>query len=268
MKLLIMGVGYVGMAFLKSLQGSSNEIFATTTRDERVEVIKPYVHHVLVLGKEGHNVLHEAVETCDALVILVAPQGKRSYEETYLGTSKTISSILERRKKTIYLLYTSSTSVYEGIQSGWANEEMFLSPTSEKGRILLETENIYLKFTNSCILRLGGIYGPGRELIARARALSGKELSGSGGKPTNHIHLEDIVSAIHFCLEHRLTGVYNLVNDDHPTRHELYSGLCTSLGISLPAWNLHLPESGAVGYKVSNDKICSAGFSLKFVIAS
>jgi hypothetical protein len=60
------------------------------------------------------------------------------------------------------------------------------------------------------------------------------------------------VEGISFCLKHRLIGIYNLVNDDHPTRKELYSNDIT--------WNPNLPH-GNKEYKVSNHKIISPGFT-------
>ena len=257
MKLIVMGAGYVGETLLKHLQGKPHEIFITTTRQERVKDLKAYGQSVLLLHPGENQAIKELIDACDGMIILIAPKNSHTYEETYLTTAKQISSALQGRKKPFYLLYTSSTSVYEG-QTSWVTEDLLLSPPSENGKILLSAEQQYLKAQiKACILRLGGIYGPGRELIDRAKRFSGKEMTGSGNESTNHSHLDDIVKALVFCLENSLAGIYNIVNDDHPTRQELYSELCRSIDIPSPVWNT---EPSQIGYKVSNEKIKDAGF--------
>lgn len=258
-----MGAGYVGMALLNYLQNQSHEIFITTTQENRVEDLKQYGQQVLVLPSSENKDLKKLIDSCDGMIILVAPKNSQNYEETYLHTAKTISSALRDRSTPFYLLYTSSTSVCEGLEE-WVTEEMVLHPKSENAKILLETERQYLNCgAVTCILRLGGIYGPERELIERAKRFSGKELAGTGNEPTNHIHLDDIVSAIGFCLDHALKGIYHLVNDDHRTRKELYSDLCQFIDLPGPIWNPNLPLERKGGYQVSNNKIKNAGFIFK-----
>jgi nucleoside-diphosphate-sugar epimerase len=259
MKLLVMGAGYVGMALLKRFQDYSHEIFITTTKEERVDKLKQFGKQVIVLNSTEDKDLQQLINACDGIIVLVAPNSSQSYEETYLNSAKKISLALKNRRTPFYILYTSSTSVCEG-QNGWVKEEMALDPGSENAKILLETEHYYLNSgASTCILRLGGIYGPNRELTDRARRLSGKEMSGTGEESTNHIHLEDIIEGIVFCLEHSLTGIFQLVNDDHTSRKKLYSGLCELLEVPSPIWNMDLQENNC-GYKVSNQKIKDAGF--------
>lgn len=263
MKLIVMGAGYVGMALLHYFQNQAHEIFITTTKEKRIEELRKYGQDVLLLHPTENKDLHELINSCDGIIILVAPHKSHNYEETYLNTAKRISSALRDRTTSFNILYTSSTSVCEGLQNEWVTEDMALNPKSENAKILLETEHHYLNSrANVCILRLGGIYGPRRELIDRARGFSGKKMSGSGYEPTNHIHLEDIVAAIAFCLNHSLTGIYHLVNDDHTMRNKLYSDLCKSINIPCPIWTQDSSQD-TKNHKISNRKIKEAGFIFK-----
>lgn len=261
MKLVVMGAGYVGHRLLETLKNSPFEVYVTTTHPEKVNPLSLLSSRVLLLDKESDQMLLEWINQCDGLVVMVAPNVYSSYEETYLNTAKNISSMLKSRetKKPFQLIYTSSTSVCEGL-TGWITEEMPLLPTSSNGKILLATEQCYLDCNASiCILRLGGIYGPGRELIDRARRLSGKSIPGTGDEPTNNIHVEDIIRGILFSLDKNLTGVYHLVNDDHTSRKELYGRLCGSLHIPPPVWDGKINKS----YLISNQKIKESGFSFQ-----
>jgi len=257
-----MGAGYVGMAFINEIK-HSHEIYITTTTRSRVESLKPYAKEVFDLNHESNQSFDEFVNQCDGAVILVAPSNSRNYEETYLQTAKKLFTALSKRTTPFYMIYTSSTSVYEGQKSEWVSEEMELSLESINAKILLETEKCFLNCNACiCILRLAGIFGPKRELNNRATKLSGKEMAGSGDEPTNHIHLDDILSAITFCLKNKITGIYNLVNEDHPTRESLYSNLCNQMKIPPPIWNMDKSQS-VKGYKVSNQKIKHAGFAFQ-----
>lgn len=264
MKLLVMGAGYVGMALLTQFKNRPDEIFITTTQEKKIEALKQYGKEVFYLQRSKNEDLKDLIDACDGMVILVAPINSQSYEETYLKTAKTISIALEDRKEPFYILYTSSTSVGEGLHTDWVTEGMTLCPKTENAKILLETERVYLNCRAvTCILRLGGIYGPNREIMQRAMRCSAKQMVGSGGEPTNHVHLDDIIAAIEFCIDHRLKGIYHLVNDDHPTRQELYSSLCRSSHLPPPIWSEGPSRDGPRGYKISNQKIKDAGFIFK-----
>ena len=261
MQLLVMGAGYVGISLLKNIN-QPQQTSITTTREERVDELKAYGKCVLVLDPNEDHGLQALIDSCDAMVVLVAPKKHgQDYQETYLNTAKKILAALKDRKTPFYLLYTSSTSVCEGMQNE-VTEDMMLNPESENAKILLETERLYLNKEGTsdkvipCILRLGGIYGPGRELTRYAKRFSGNKMPSMGTEPINLIHLEDIVAAITFCLDRSLAGVYHLVNDDHRTKKAFYSDLCLAENIPPPIWNTQAKG----GYIVSNQKIKDAGF--------
>lgn len=261
MKLIVMGAGYVGLELLKQLQNSSHDIYITTTRHDRVNELKPY-GHVLVVTSENQNEFHSLIQECDGIIVLVAPKTSASYEDTYLNTAKLITSALQKRVKPFQIIYTGSTSVCEGL-SGPISEETKLSPRSTNPTILFETEKTYLDSgVPACILRLGGIYGPGREIAERAKRFSGKEMQGTGNEPTNNIHLEDIVESILFSLKHSLVGVYHIVNDEHTSRKKLYTDICLGLKMPPPVWDGCASDSSK-GYIISNQKIKDAGYIFK-----
>lgn len=263
MKLLLMGVGYVGLALAKTLENSSHEIYIVTTSPHKIELFSTLAHKVFLLEHGSDESLKKALDEVDALVVMVAPGVNKSYEDTYLKTASRIQASLKERSKSLHLIYLSSTSVYEGQNTEWVDETTNLAPVSQNTKILAEAETIYLKHPTTCILRLSGIYGPDRTLEARAKSLSGRLVKGTGNEVTNHIHLDDIVRGILFALEHRLKGVYNLTNESHPTRNELYGRLCEKLNLPPPLWDPSQPSERASSYKVANQKIKSYGFEFK-----
>ncbi len=265
----VLGTGYLGKALLIEGLGPEYSFLASTTSPEKIPDLTPLAKKVFLLKSSDVSSLEGIIEASDAMGVFIAPHKGKTYEETYLDTAKIISTILEKRTRPFYLIYTSSTFVYKCAQDLLVTENTTLNPTDPKAKILLETENTYLHIKNTnittCILRLGGIYGPDRTLETRAKSLSGKDLSGDGLEPTNHIHLEDITRAISFCTQKNLKGVFNLVNDNHISRKELYSNLCKSLHIEPPNWSediIAVSEHGCAK-NVSNQKIKNTQFIFK-----
>lgn len=248
MRLLLLGAGYVGKALLKN---SPHSFLAATTSKDRLQELSSLSAGSLLIGKDKRP-LQEALDKVDGVIILIAPKENslESYQNTYIKMAKTLSLLLEKRKKNFYLLQASSTGVYQ---------------KSPKANILLETESIYQNCASTlvsvCTLRLGGIYGPGRELVKRAQSLSGRKLPGSGEEPTNHVHLDDIVSSIHFCLSKKLEGVFNLVNEEHRSRKKLYDALCSSLGIPSPSFDSSKKMEHGSHEKITGEKIKKTGFT-------
>lgn len=260
----VLGAGYVGKAVLAHPLFSEQTFYATTRSQEKIKELLQLAKKAFLFQSDEKETLKKILSECDGVYILVAPQKNESYETAYLETAKSIEYALQGRTQPFFLLYTSSTFVYEGTQGSYLEEITLLTSKNPKANLLLETENRYLSLANTfikvAILRLGGIYGPGRELTQRTKLLSNQSLSGTGKEPTNHIHLEDIVRAISFCSNHCLQGIFNLVNDDHPIRKELYETLSRQLHIPPPLWNGETPTHGS-GSIISNKKIKQAGFS-------
>ncbi|QVL55534.1 MAG: NAD-dependent epimerase/dehydratase family protein [Simkaniaceae bacterium] len=270
MRILLIGSGYVGMALLVSWTEEEDYFVATTTTEAKLQEIQeqPNVDKAYLIKITETTNLKFAFDECDAAIVTIAPTNDSNYKETYLDGAIAISKALKGRTNPLFLLYTSSTSVY-GNHSGVVVDEISVrKPLSKNGEILSEVEDIFFSCHSSnievCILRLGGIYGPMRTLDKRARKMSNKNLSGLGTEVTNHIHLEDITHAIQFCVNNRLKGIYNLVGDDHPSRQMLYEQISLELKIPPPVWGGNLDSIGRNNAIVSNEKIKACGYIFKY----
>jgi len=130
---------------------------------------------------------------------------------------KPLASVLKQVHSVRQLIYTGSYAVYGDREGAWVDEASPVAPANPNGQILCETEQVLLSASSDdsvCILRLGGIYGPRRELVKIFGRVAGTIRPGNGEDATNWIHLDDIVAAIKFARQHRL--------------HLQLSGRCTS----------------------------------------
>ncbi len=264
-KRVILGCGYIGKALLEYLHHDKKSLIATTTSAERQFELEPLAGEVVVVQGDDRVTLRKLLTGVKQVIVCVAPKKGDSYANVYLKTAKVLCSILKEGTSVEQLVYTSSISVY-GEQGGvWVTEEASVKPIGINGEILCETESIYLNaYTPNqvvmTVLRLGGLYGPGREHEIRARKMAGKIFPGSGEQFSNWIHQEDAVRAIDWVLKRRLGGIYNVCSDDHPTRKSLYEKITAQLQLSSVQWDPFQEGAHSGNRKVSSEKLKATGF--------
>ena len=264
-KILLLGSGYIGKALLNFWQGAGYHLTASTTSEDKVAALKQMADEAIVMKISDTDKLASLLARSDACIITLAPKDGANYFETYQKSAEEVIHRLHGHSKPFHLIYTSSISVYGKATSSLVNEETPLHPETDNQRILAATEQLYLGIENPLvgvtILRLGGIYGPGRDLFTRAKRVLNQTMPGTGNEKTNHTHLDDIVRAVDFCLRNSVHGVYNLTMDAHPTRQELYGKLAQQLDLPPPNWNATLPNIHGVGVAVDSSKLKAKGYS-------
>ena len=105
------------------------------------------------------------------------------------------------------------------------------------------------------ILRLAGLYGPGRELFRLYRSDPGAPQPGDGMHATNLIHRDDAVQAClaALALDPRHSAVVNVCDDDHRPRRDMFAALARAAALPEPTWEL--PPGPARGKQVRNDRM-------------
>ncbi|MEL6247665.1 MAG: SDR family oxidoreductase [Cyanobacteria bacterium J06627_15] len=265
MNAAIVGCGYVGTAVARHWQAQGLSVLATTTRPDRVDELSAVADSVAVL--RGDELEKVRSHLADRQVVLVCVGSKRgaSYGDTYLKTAQTLAQVLPE-SGIQQLIYTSTCSVYGQHQGAWVTEVTPAAPTTENGEIIAATEQTLLSVDTDtlsqrvCILRLGGIYGPGRTLENIYGRIAGTTRAGSGAESSNWVHLEDIVSAIDWVRQHRLGGLYNLVQDEILPARELVDKVCRQHGLAAVTWDPAQPSGRAYNARVSNAKLKATGY--------
>ena len=190
MRALIAGAGYVGMALAEQLVSQGHDVVVL----RRSAAPPPRGVRAFRADLTLPGAL-DALAPADS-VFYTAAADERSdaaYRRAYVEGLARLLERLARMEPPPRLLFTSSTAVY-GQQAGeWVDESSPTQPTDFAGQRLLEGEALVRTAPlPGSVLRLGGIYGPGRSsLIERARA-------GARGTPgyTNRIHRDDAAAAL------------------------------------------------------------------------
>ena len=124
-----------------------------------------------------------------------------AYERAYVLGLRTLQEALSDQPRARWILI-SSTAVYAQNTGEWVDELSPTEPTAVTSRRILEGEALLASAPGlGTVLRLGGIYGPGRTSLIR-RALQG-ELPAQPEPPTysNRIYRDDCAGAICHLLD-------------------------------------------------------------------
>jgi nucleoside-diphosphate-sugar epimerase len=265
MNIVIIGCGYVGMEAAHLWKKKGYHVTSTTRSPERLDALSQVSQKSVIIRGSDEDEFVPLIINNDCIVVTVAADNPDHYESAYLHTAQILRHIALELNMPRHLIYTSSTSIYGEYHGQWVDETSQPLSKSEQGKILIEAEKQYLSLSEIgwtvCILRFAEIYGPGRELSTRVKQLEGHTLPGSGETYTNMAHKQDCAHALDYALRHNLEGIYNLADDDHPKRKELYHAISHKFHLPEVRWDptqtgLHMGNK-----RVSNHKIKAEGFA-------
>lgn len=260
---VILGCGYVGTEVARLWQ-SNLTVTVTTTTAGRVADLETIAHRVKVLQGNDASALRSLLQDQEIVLLSVGAR-YGSYAETYLKTAETLVAALQHTPSVRHVIYTGSYAVYGDRGGAWVDETTSVAPVNENGEILAATEQVLLNAANEnlkvCVFRLGGIYGPDRELVKIFGRVAGTTRPGTGEDAANWVHLDDIVGAIDFARQQGLNGIYNLVGTVPLTSKELLDKVCTAHHLPSVSWDPTQPSLRPYNAKVSNQKLRSAGYA-------
>ncbi len=267
-RIMILGCGYVGTALARHWQTcppcADAEVIVTTTTPDRLAELRAIAPQTLILAGNDPAALRQALDGIQVLLLTLGAKRGTSYADTYLKTAQTLAQVLPDNSSVEQIIYTGSYAVYGNQQGNWVSESTSIKPENENGEVLAETERVLQTLVGSdrrvCLFRLGGIYGPGRELARIFQNAAGKTRPGDGSDASNWVHLEDIVGALDFAVKHRLQGVYNLVNSHPISVKQLLDGVCDRHHLAPIHWDPSQPSPRSYNAKVSNQKLREAGY--------
>ncbi len=157
----------------------------------------------------------------NAIIYYLAPPPSQGKTDTRMENF--LAALRQTPKRIVYI---STSGVYGDCQGAWVNEHHPARPETPRSQRRLAAEHALQRWckTNnvaSVILRVGGIYGPGRLPLERLKA--GMSILRADQAPySNRIHADDLVrvclAAAHAPHKH---VIYN-VSDGHPSTMSNY----------------------------------------------
>jgi len=200
----------------------------------------------------------------DRLVFLPTPASRdqAGYESIFIQGWKNVWDALKGAPQRS--LVVSSTAVYGESDGGIVDETTDPRPTGFNGKVLLEMEQVAASCTDALVvLRLSGIYGPGRERLIRMAASQGLEIQQTPPYFTNRIHRDDAAAVLKHLLQIDDPQALYVGTDNLPApRYEVVEWLAREQGADAP--KAIIDEGASKGKRVNNQRLRDSGFKLSY----
>ena len=254
---IIFGCGYLGLRVGRLWRAAGERVFAVTRSADRAEQLAAEGLEPLVADITTASQLPLPQEVRTVLFAVGHDRASsRSIHEVYVGgLSRVLGQLGEAVGKVIYI---SSTGVYGQVSGDDVDEHSPCHPTREGGTACLAAEEVLRASRFGCrslILRLAGIYGPGR-IPRSADLIAGKSIDAPAAGWLNLIHVEDAARIVLLAEERVALPRTYVVSDGQPVqRGDYYVELARLLNAPPPRFTDPPPNSPAAVRAASDKRV-------------
>lgn len=212
MRVFFFGLGYCAQALIR--RTPSIEASGTARTDERVAALRAAGADVHVFDGERSGLgLQESLRRAEAIVVSIPPRATD-------GPLARFGAAIAAAPALCRILYYSTIGVYGDHGGAWVDETSTTLTRSARGLARLADEARWAEAGRASgvaldILRIPGIYGPGRNALARLRAGDARRIV-KPGHVSNRAHVDDIAEVTRLVLTGGLEGQIWNVADDGP----------------------------------------------------
>ncbi|HEY6004411.1 MAG TPA: NAD-dependent epimerase/dehydratase family protein [Anaeromyxobacter sp.] len=239
MRVLVAGCGWLGKEIARRLVARGDRVTGVRRDPGRAASlasigVTPLAVDLAAAGSERLLPDVDAVVACQS----AASDAEGDYRSAYLAANRALLAAAERARARAFV-YTGSTGVFGQEDGSDVDEGSPPRPASANARVLAEAERLVLSAAGrgirSSVVRLSGLYGPGRAGIVD-RVRSGALALGPGDEAwMNFCHLEDAAAFVLAALDRAGAGAIHHGSDAHPARRrEVVEWIAARLGTAPP----------------------------------
>ncbi|WP_027155020.1 SDR family oxidoreductase [Mesorhizobium sp. WSM2561] len=268
-QILTFGAGYSGKAFARASTDAAT-ILGTTRAAEKFEALRQAGIQPLLFDGALTLEISDALEKTTHLVISVAP------EEAGDPVLNAARQAIAKMPALEWIAYLSTVGVYGDHGGGWVDETAECRPLSKRSMLRVAAEQDWLKLGRDigrpvAILRLSGIYGPGRNALVNLENGTARRLV-KPGQVFNRIHCDDIAGALWHLLKDISGGIFNVTDDLPAPPQDVVTYAAGLMGVTpppeIPFETAQLSPMARSFYgenkRVANTAIKAAGYRFRF----
>jgi len=227
MRLFILGLGYCARHFVRKFGGNFSHV-AGTVRDPAARADLAGIELHGFSGSRPVDATVGRMRDADVLLVSIPPGGTGDPALAALG-----DLLAAGRRKVVYL---STIGVYGDHAGGWVDETTPPQSSLDRARMRVAAEQAWTETAhgNVAILRLAGIYGPGRNALVTLRSGTARRII-KPGQIFNRIHVDDIASAIMAAIHHQGGGTWNVCDDEPAPPQDVIAYAAQLMGVAPPA---------------------------------
>ena len=234
--LLCVGLGYSAEHFVAGFGGKFSRIVGTMRSMERVAALNAddgaKLRALLFDGRSATPELDAAIAEADAALISI-PQ-----DESGDPLLRVCGDAFRHAHRLRSIVYLSTVGVYGDRGGGWVDEATPPNPRSARSSMRLAAEQAWQDFGKShgvavAVLRLAGIYGPGRNALMQVRRGDARCIV-KPGQVFNRIHVADIAQATDAAFTRKASGIFNIADDEPSPAGDPLMFAAELLGVAAP----------------------------------
>ncbi len=235
MKTVVVGCGYLGGRIAQQCLDGGGSVSAIVRSEASAKVLVEQGIKVQMANLDAALPALDGV--AGSQLFYFAPPPRTGTEEVRV---KNTLAALQQSSSPAKLVYLSTTGVYGDCGGAWVDEAHELQPVAERAQRRCSAEQQVLAWGQRMdvpvvIIRVAGIYGPGRLPLARLKR--GEPMVCEAESPyTNRIYIDDLVTVCRAAMERGKGGqVYN-VSDGHPgNMTDYFNQVADFAGLPRPA---------------------------------
>ncbi len=232
MRIFFFGVGYCARRLIA--RESWIEASGTATSYERVATLRAEGVDAYVFdGVNADSGLERALESAEAIVVSIPPRDASGAAVERFAAAIGAAPDLRR------ILYYSTIGVYGDHGGAWVDERSATLTKTARGLARLEDEAWWaaagrMRGAEVDVLRLAGIYGPGRNALVNLRRGEARRIV-KPGQVFNRAHVDDIAEITRLALTHGLAGqIYNIADDEPAPPQDVVAYAAALLSLEPP----------------------------------
>jgi nucleoside-diphosphate-sugar epimerase len=234
-RLFVFGLGYSALHYVTTrLRGERVAGSARThEKAERIGASHPNIEALLFNAPVLDTNITERLARATALLVSIPPSDLGDRVLAHFTDALTSAANLKR------IVYLSTIGVYGDANGAWIDENAPTEPNSGRNRARVSAEQEWLALGERAdkkitILRLAGIYGPGRNALVNLREGKARRIV-KPGQVFNRIHVEDIARAIEAAFTRNApSGIFNVTDDQPAPPQDVIAYAADLLGIEPP----------------------------------
>ncbi|WP_347268461.1 NAD-dependent epimerase/dehydratase family protein [Paracoccus sp. (in: a-proteobacteria)] len=268
--LFVLGLGYAAQELARQAMAEGARVSGTTRDAGKADRLR--AAGITILAPSDGGLPADALAGVTDLLISVPPQAAGC---PALAMARTA---LQHADALRWIGYLSSTAVYGDCGGEWIDETRPPAPRGDDARARLLAEEEWRAAARAAgaacdVLRIAGIYGPGRDRLASLREGKARVID-KPGQVFNRIHRDDIAgAALAAMLSPAGERLTNLADGQPCSSVEMMTGLADMLGLPAPEITAHDPAASAgpmAGFfaenrRIRNDRLRALpGFALRY----
>lgn len=268
MRIFLFGAGYSARAFSRLMTGEAERIDGTTRNEQNFPLLeKSGIAPIIFDGETASPDLIDRLAKSTHVVISISPR------ESGDPSLAIVEDALRRPGNTIrWIGYLSTVGVYGNHDGNWIDETAPLAPTSRRSLERVEAESAWEALserhgTPVALLRLSGIYGPGRNAFVNMERGTARRII-KDGQVFNRIHVDDIAGSLRFLAGTNTGGAFNITDSEPAPPQDVVAYAAELMGVAIPPEipfeQADLTPMGRSFYgenkRVSNQRIKALGY--------